>query len=423
MATGFRSKRHGRAHQYGWTIADQVVSSATNLVVAALAARALSPADFGEFGLLFAVFLIAVGLCRAWVTEPLAIRHAGDEHALASAMPSCVRVALGMGLGVGSALLVAVWMVTGDVRFSVLTLSAFLPVLLVQEVLRLGLIVRQRAFSAFVNDTVWFAVAAGSLWLFRDNITAASALAWWGFGALTAGVVGVLQHKMNPLGGSLRWWLRLHRDLGWRYSVEFLAASTTGHFLVVIVGAILGLTAAGAIRGAQVLLGPLTVMFAAVAAQAVPHLASLRDRPDRVMTLSIRLSGVFVGVAFVAGAVLLLLPDRVGTEVLGDTWDPARKILPAYVASWLAVGVAGGAMVGLRALGLASRSLVVQVVTAAMTTALVLGVARTAEVSGVVVALAIGNGIGAVAWWLAWSRADHRHEVIGAPESDLRSSR
>jgi O-antigen/teichoic acid export membrane protein len=421
MTVGVLRANSGRAYQYGWTIADQVVSSATNLVVAALAARALSPADFGEFGLLFAVFLIAVGLCRAWVTEPLAIRHAGDEEALAAAMPPSVRVAAGMGLCIGSALIATVWIVTGELRSSALALTVFLPALLVQEVLRLGLIVRQRAFSAFVNDAVWFAVAAAPLLMFRDSTTAASALAWWGLGALTAGLIGFRQHRISPVGGSTRHWLRLHRDLGWRYTIEFLAASTTGHFLVVIVGAILGLAAAGAVRGAQVLLGPLTVMFAALTAQAVPHLASLRDRPDRVMALSVRLSGAFVGIALAAGVVLLLLPDRLGTEVLGDTWAPAREILPAYVASWLAVGVAGGAMVGLRALGLASRSLVVQLLTAALTTGLVLLAAQAFEVSGVVTALAIGNGIGAFVWWLMWGTADTRQSVAGTTRSDLRS--
>ncbi len=52
---------------------DQVVSGASNLLIAVLAARFLGVESFGLFGIIFMVYVTAQGLARGVVCEPVLV--------------------------------------------------------------------------------------------------------------------------------------------------------------------------------------------------------------------------------------------------------------------------------------------------------------------------------------------------------------
>jgi hypothetical protein len=68
------SQPHSRS-AFGWGLVDQVLSSATNFGGSVLAARALSSSGFGAVAIGFSVFLLVLGIARAWSSEPLVIRY------------------------------------------------------------------------------------------------------------------------------------------------------------------------------------------------------------------------------------------------------------------------------------------------------------------------------------------------------------
>src|SRR4051794_3835891 len=58
---------------------DQAISSASNVLVSILAARALGVSDFGWFGLVLITYVATQGAARALVGEPLLVRPVEAE--------------------------------------------------------------------------------------------------------------------------------------------------------------------------------------------------------------------------------------------------------------------------------------------------------------------------------------------------------
>ena len=60
-------------------LADQALSSLSNLAVGVVVARSSTVADFGIYALAFGGYTIALNVSRAVATEPLAVRHSGER--------------------------------------------------------------------------------------------------------------------------------------------------------------------------------------------------------------------------------------------------------------------------------------------------------------------------------------------------------
>ena len=56
-----------------WGFADQVLSSATNFALSVAVARQVDPRGFGAFGVAMTAYILATGLSRAVVSEPLLV--------------------------------------------------------------------------------------------------------------------------------------------------------------------------------------------------------------------------------------------------------------------------------------------------------------------------------------------------------------
>ena len=69
----------GPAGRAGWGLADQALSSLSNLAVGVVVARSSTVADFGVYALAFGGYTIALNVSRAVSTEPLAVRYSGDR--------------------------------------------------------------------------------------------------------------------------------------------------------------------------------------------------------------------------------------------------------------------------------------------------------------------------------------------------------
>jgi hypothetical protein len=215
-------------------------------------------------------------------------------------------------------------------------------------------------------------------------------------------VVGALQAGLLPRSLQLRAWWRSQRDLAPRFAAEFVTYFGSGQAALYVIGGISGLAAVGAIRAAQVLLGPLNVIFMGTSLFAVPE-ASRRARLDLP---TIRRFGVFLSIGFglaVAGwaGVVALLPGRVGGLVLADTWLVARPLIAPLAMLMVGTGVAAGAAIVLRGLADARRSVQTRGVQGAL---VVVGAATGAALggeSGAAWGLGISMWLAAAIWWKA----------------------
>jgi hypothetical protein len=147
---------------------------------------------------------------------------------------------------------------------------------------------------------------------------------------------------------------------------------------------------------------------------AVPEAARiLRRRPHRLIAFCVVLGGSQAVAGLLWGGALLLLPSSVGTLMLGSLWPAAiALVVPTTLA--MALGcLFDGAFVGLRALGVARRSLRAQVTRAVLAVVLGLFGAYVGGAEGMLWGAALASLIGVVVVWGQLRAAARVHRPTG----------
>jgi hypothetical protein len=391
-------------------VADQAFSSSTNFALALVVARTVGVREFGAFSLVFATYTIVLGISRAVATEPLAVGYAGaDEAAMRSATAAATGASVVLGVLAGVACAAAALLGDGSLREGLLALALVLPGLVLQDAWRLAFFAAGRGAAAFVNDVTWaVALTVGLAFLLARNGNPAipHLLLVWGGAATIAAVVGAVQAGTPPAVVRAGQWLRETSGLWTRYAGEFVTTVAGAQLTLFGVGLVAGLAETGALRGGQVVLGPLNVLFMGTALVAVPEaIRALRTSRVRLTGFARAVSGGLAATAIAWGAVVVALPDDVGESLLGGTWDDAQPVvLPLTV--WLAaLGAAAGPMTALRALALAGRSLRARAVVTVASIGVSIAGAVAAGAEGAAWGLAAASVGGAVVWWRELGRA------------------
>lgn len=396
----------------GWGMADQALSSLTNFGVGVFLARSLPTSDFGAFGIGFSVYLLVLSLSRSTATEPLVIRFStgsreewrlGVEGATATATAiGCVAAAFSAAVSVAT---------SGPLSATFLGLALCFPGLMLQDAWRFGFFALGEGRQAFMNDLVWAAVLIPGLAVLSlyEGSSILTAVLVWGGSATLAALVGIQQSRVAPDLGSIRSWLRAHRDLTPRFVAEELTVSAGNQLKLVALGFVANLVAVGAYRGAEVLLGPGRVLQMGVRMIAIPEAVRLLEQSTRRFVFVVsRASALLGGALLSVGLVIYNLPGNVGEALLGVTWAAARPVvLPLAIAS-AAAGTFLGAAIGLRALEAAKESLQTRVVfsLSSLSAAIVGGSVNGA--TGAAWSVAAISILGSGYWWLSFARVIRR---------------
>ena len=423
-ATGFRrGGASGGVRRVGWGLADQALSSLTNFALAVLVARAVSTSALGAFGLAFTTYTITLGATRALCQEPLTVRYsATSEPEWRTGAAAATGAALVLGALAGLCCIGAAFLFSGALRPTLLVLGVGMPGLILQDTWRSAFFSHLRGRSAFGNDLAWaiaqvvFVVVV----LVAGMRSTPAFIAAWAGAAAVAALFGIVQSGFAPRPGRTRWWLSHHRDLGPRYLVEFVARNAAQSGAMYATAAFAGLAAAGALRGAQVVLGPLNVLNMGVTAPAVAESVRIGRRSPRRMMRAVELLGVALVVVCVAwGVAVYFLADSVGEALLKRSWQPAHDVIPAYTVVMAASGMLTAATVGLRAMAAAKRSLRSRLVTGVLAVAGGTIGAATAAAVGAATGLALGLWIGGIQWWqqlgAAVTEEEHRRAAAEPP--------
>jgi O-antigen/teichoic acid export membrane protein len=404
----------GPAGRASWGLADQALSSLSNLAVGVVVARSSTVADFGVYALAFGGYTIALNVSRAVSTEPLAVRYAG---APAPAWQRAVRASTATALLAGFvALLVGLAIAAFPglpAKGVLIAFAVTMPGLLLQDAWRWAFFAVGEGQKAFVNDLIWLlAMLAifGGLYL-TDSASAFSLTLAWGLGAVIAAVAGRFQAGVSPRRQLIREWLKTHRDLTPKYMGEMLAVSGTIQVYMLGITAAAGLAATAGIRGAQVLLGPVNVLNQGIRMISVPEAArALQHSYRRLWLVGLAISlGVGAG-ALAWGAVFLLLPSVVGRQLLGSgVWTQAHNLLiPVILLQALGASNAGAFAI-LRALTAATRGLRVRLISSVILIACGVGGAYLAGPQGAAWGLAGASLCTLLLWWNEAHRAIAAH--------------
>ncbi|WP_192378532.1 MATE family efflux transporter [Rhodococcus rhodochrous] len=368
---------------------DQVLSSASNSLILIAIARIFTPAEFGTFAVWFAVVVGLMSTLRGLLGTPLSLLQ--DPQQIRAEASYGVVVAFLAG-----SLLTAALVVTSLLTESryLIILAVAVPIALMQDCLRFAAMSKMRASSALISDLLWFLFSAGALTatVIRSDVSIEGIILLWALGAICGLAYLLFVLGVRPRFIGLAGWI----SSGWRtrvsFAVDYGVAAVSSVVYISVISVIMGTVAAGALRGAGTIMGPLSIVFGSLPMVLVPIL--VRSGMTSRATVR-RYSFLGLGLALVAlsvGVLGYLLPGWVGTQILGETWVDTRMILILVGIEYMAQALSAVARALLRAQGAASELLKIRFV---FTTAMLISgftLAWTGDIRYV------ASGMAAVAW-------------------------
>ncbi|WP_374775904.1 hypothetical protein OG756_26990 [Streptomyces sp. NBC_01310] len=382
------------------SVLDQAASSATNILVLVLAARLSSASGFADFSMVYVAFSVLLGLNMAYVGQSLVLEK-GEQ--LGAACRSAVGFTGAASAAVGALLALVGLALPGATGRAFLALGLVLPLVLLQDGLRYCFSALRAPERALAADALRLVCVIAALAVQPEGASAGRLVLVWGLSALPALAAGLwlLRPYVRGSRADLRPYLR-RGHLGQRFVVEFAVGNGSSQLAVLGLGVFATPLAVGALRGATTLFGPLNVLFNSANAFGPPVLGRLGGKRATVRaTAALGLVLAAVGAGWATA--LYLLPDRLGRELLGDTWAAASALLPATGAQYAVMGLGTCALLTLRVLA-PKATLSLQVVFSLLSVGLLLGGYAVAGVAGAAWGLAAGSALKALAAWLRVAR-------------------
>ncbi|WP_328752157.1 hypothetical protein OHT57_41795 [Streptomyces sp. NBC_00285] len=412
------SARRALVGRLSWGLADQAASSISNFAVGIYVARSLGVTAFGVFSLAWVTYGVVLNVSRGLSTDPLVVRFSGvPEASWRGAVARSTGTALGVGTSMGALSLVIGLALGGRLGAAFACLGVMLPGLLLQDAWRFSFFAAGNGRKAFVNDVVWCVALVPAMVAAAHAGTVGAFVLAWGASAAVAAAYGCHQSGIRPRMTKARGWLREQRDLGYRYLVENVSLSGASQLRAYGLGAIVGLGAVGAVRGAELMMGPFLAVLMGLSLVTVPEAARvLRQSPHRLAKFCLLLGGGQAAAALLWGGSLLLLPNRLGDLLLGDVWHSSSHLIVPITFSVAGAGLGTGAAAGLRALGAARRSLRCQLFASAFYVSGGLGGAALAGTVGSAWGVAAATVGGSAVWWLQLRSALRERHHDSVPE-------
>lgn len=380
------------------TFLAQIVASSISVVLTIVAARTLESEALGYLAVAMAVQALAQGLVRAFAAEPVLFSHASYQGGIRDLIGPSTTTTLLAGFVLASVALVG-YVASGQLWLGVGVAVSFIPTFM-QDYFRTVLFIQRRGLAALLADAVGLVALCGCLVWAASVAEPFAFLIAWGAGAAVAAIVCACIVRPAVRFSSVSSWVRQNGRDGGLFTLDFAVTSGLNQVSVLVVAAVVGATGAAALRGAQVLITPVSLVLRAGIAAVAPAIVSAAAAGARVRAYKIAAA---FSVASLAAAGLCVLwvavPDELVALILGDSAGIAVGAVVAVAFAWGATGVAIGPGLVLRATGRLASATLLKVIVAPVSAALLVLGAFVGGASGSQTGLAIGEGLrGALAW-------------------------
>lgn len=388
----------------GWGVCDQGISSLSNFAIGLFVARSFGATEFGAFTLAYLTYSFVLNAARGVATDPLLVRHSGEPTPeWRSASSKAAGTALMVGIAAGLVCVVVGLLVPAPVGPAFVALGVGLPGLALQDSWRFAFFACGKGSRAFVNDLIWTILLVGTLlvMLWQGNGSAVNCLLAFGATATLTGVIGAAQAHTIPRMLKASSWLRANHDLSLRYLVENVVNSGAPQVRAYVLGAVAGLAAVGYVRASEILMGPFLVVLMGLSQVAVPEASRVFQRDARLLKRFCLILGGTQAVAAAIWGVIIwtIFPLGIGSALLKDVWAPTVPLVLPITLTVVAASFITAATAGLRAMGLARRTLRTQLIASSMY--------AIAGSIGAVIGGALGSSwgvtvaqfISALVWW------------------------
>lgn len=407
-ASAVSSRRHWGPRAL--TLGDQVLSSVSNMLAVVLVARAVSPEEFGTFALGYSVLAVVLGLTRGYFGTRVSLEH-DDSRARVLTRELIGAVAILSPIVFLVVLALSHVMSGGDPGGILVIVALATPVVCMQDVGRFGAVAAGKPWAAFASDGLWVVLMLVPFAL-GTRVPARVVLWLWFAAALAALATIMVILRVGPdlRGGWVQ--LRTRHAVGEATMWGTVISSAATLWILFVASAAISPVASGSLRGASTAMGPVNVLIAFIGLGLTPMLVR-RPRADD-LRFCLRAGAALAGAAALWGAVLLLLPTRVGQIFFGQSWEGIRTVLPVTTVEYVLLCVSAVGMLGLRVNHL-SRDLLTQRVITGIVTVVLGGVVAFATRSTIAIAMATATsaGVAALVGWTLLTR--HRSKAAGYP--------
>lgn len=342
----------------------QALNTGSNLGIALFLASQVSSESFGAWSVGYASFLITLAVARAVATTPMILGSTGIPP------EAQVKGSLSLSIVVGllAALLLAVGGAFGGSQIQD-ALSAFAivaPVLCLQDAMRYNFIRRFAPGKAALLDAIRLAIQIGvfAYLLQTEIVTSYTATVGWGLSAFASCVVGFCLHGVLPSFSAGIEFIKANRWASGRLFMDALVKGLSGNALPYFLTAFIGLSAAGAFRAGQTLMGGVGLFTQGIAPIVVTEaIRKVRNgNPGwTILWIWTALLTIFSGLY---GVAILVIPDNMGQALLGESWHNASPILLPLVLQTVLRGPITGVPIILRAGYLLDTALKLRIVLA-----------------------------------------------------------
>ena len=394
-----------------WGLVDQGCSSAANFGLTVVAARMLGPVGLGEVFVGFTVYLLALSLQRALISDPLVVVSAAlspNEQQRATRAATTATLVLALGAAVLTAA-VALTLPSGLGNGLMWFVPWILPAL-PRDLFRTVLFRDERGAQAAINSIVWVLAMAAALALTWNVRAGWAVVGSWGLGSLVAAALGFARTQAWPArpAEAWRWWRDRAWPLGRWLGVESVVINTRLQLNTMLLAGVLGAGALGGLRAAESLFALLTLIGPGLAMVGLPALTrALEGSRDpggagpagslpAARSLAARISGIALAIV----AVYLIGVGSVSHDAMRLLFGPefvafVPLIVPIGVAELVGATGYGYALL-LKACAAGRELFLGQLGFAVSTLALSVGLAVSHGVEGAAWGFALGSVAGAV---------------------------
>jgi O-antigen/teichoic acid export membrane protein len=341
-----------RKRSFAWGFVDQAASSATNFLLAVLAARLLGPDGLGVVLIGYAAYLLALAFQRAFITEPLVAASAALDSRDRRVQTNCAFTLTLIGAtSAGVVILLFGLLLPAQSSQGLIWICAWIIPALVQDSIRAVLFRDGRAAAAAVNDSAWLVVMLAVLPLAVYYKTAWLVVGCWGIGAVASACLGIRQIRpgVANVSDSVRWWRVEAARLGGWLGASTVLMSLAMNGTTFVLSGMLGTKSLGGLRAAQSAFGPLSLLGPALSLPGLPFMVrSLGSSRSRALRVAWQLTAAAAAASVVYTAAFVARPEAIGTIFGPGFADYRNLVLPVAVAQ-LATSPAIGFGVLLRA--------------------------------------------------------------------------
>jgi O-antigen/teichoic acid export membrane protein len=399
----------------GLAVADQGLISGSNFLLSVLLARWLSAEQYGAYALGFSLFLLVAGFHQALLIEPMSVlgpavywddrrRYIGALIALHTFAGLAISVALGV-----TALITDRFFPGGVLEQALGGLAVAAPCILLFWLLRNASYVELAPGVSAAGSLLYALILfSGAGVIYRFNLLSVRSVFYlMGFGSLA--VCGFLVLRARPLLPTIeltgRVW-RDHWDFG-RWGLAKTAVEWGGdNSVYALTAVLLKVSDVGALRAMGNLALPLSHISAAVGRLLQPHVSRIAGRDGAGAAKSAVMRALLL---YAAGALVYWLVIAISCKPLVRLLYGGKFDSSAYLAPWIALGMAFCVVsycfaMGLRALQAPSGVLVVATVTAIASVATGIPLAWLFGLKGVVAAQCVASVATISAAWCLFNR-------------------